>query len=127
MKGRGSLPGADISAHPEEALPDIRTALVLCQEAWQSVDRPRTNENTGLCRHGAGRLDVGELTSGLEPPSCSLQVIIEVLQGCAGGCKSRISRPLSLHSFAPCCTVLRSRWCQASDAGAPVTSVRMPG
>ena len=67
MKGRGSLPGAEISAHPEEALPDIRTALVLCQEAWPSVDRPRTHENTGLCRLGAGRPDVGEPASGLEP------------------------------------------------------------
>jgi hypothetical protein len=72
MKGRGSLPGAEVYAHPEGALPDIRTALVPCQEVWPSVDRPRTHENTGLCRLGAGRPDVGEPTSGLEPLTSSL-------------------------------------------------------
>jgi hypothetical protein len=36
-----------------------------------------------------------------------------VLQGCAGDCKSRISRRLSLLRVAACCTVLRSRWYQS--------------
>jgi hypothetical protein len=54
----------------------------------------------------------GEPTSGLEPLTCSLRVIIQVLQEFAGVCKSRISKPVSLLSFAGCCTVLRSRWDQ---------------
>src|SRR5215212_8314497 len=44
---------------------------------------------------------------------CSLRVIGHVLQGCAGGCKSRIPRRLSVLRFAACCTVLRSRWYQS--------------
>jgi hypothetical protein len=54
-----------------------------------------------------------EPTSGLEPLTCSLRVITQALQGCAGGCKSRISRRLSLLRVAACCTVLRSRWYQS--------------
>jgi hypothetical protein len=42
-----------------------------------------------------------------------LRVINHVLQGFARACKSRISKPLSFLCFAPCCTVLRSRWCQS--------------
>src|SRR5215203_5577416 len=55
----------------------------------------------------------GEPTSGLEPLTCSLGVIIYALQGVAEACKSRISKLLSLLRFAACCTVLRSRWCQS--------------
>jgi hypothetical protein len=53
-----------------------------------------------------------EPTSGLEPLTCSLRVIHHVLQGCAGGCKSRIFRGGSFPCLAACCTVLRSRWYQ---------------
>ncbi len=53
-----------------------------------------------------------EPTSGLEPLSCSLRVITQALQGLARGCKSRISRGLSLLRVAVYCTVLRSRWHQ---------------
>ena len=49
-----------------------------------------------------------ESTSGLEPLSCSLRVITQALQGCAGDCKSRISKRLSSLRVAECCTVLRS-------------------
>jgi hypothetical protein len=35
------------------------------------------------------------------------------LQGCAGGCNSRISKPVSFLRLAGCCTVLRSRWYQS--------------
>jgi len=52
-------------------------------------------------------------TSGLEPLTCSLRVITQALQGFARGCKTRISRRLSLLRFAVYCTVLRSRWCQS--------------
>jgi hypothetical protein len=52
-------------------------------------------------------------TSGLEPLTYSLRVISQVLQGIAEGCKTRISRRLSLLRFAACCTVLRSRWYQS--------------
>ena len=43
----------------------------------------------------------------------SLRVIHQALQGFARGCKSRISRRLSLLGVAACCTVLRSRWYQS--------------
>ena len=42
----------------------------------------------------------------------SLRVISRALQGFAQGCKSRISKGVSLPCHAPCCTVMRSRWCQ---------------
>jgi hypothetical protein len=54
-----------------------------------------------------------EPTSGLEPLTCSLRVINRVFHGLAGVCKTRISRRLSLLWLAPCCTALRSRWCQS--------------
>jgi hypothetical protein len=44
---------------------------------------------------------------------CSLRVIHQALQRCAGACKSGIYRRLSLLWFAACGTVLRSRWCQS--------------
>ena|SRR5215207_3745139 len=54
-----------------------------------------------------------EPTSGLEPLTCSLRVIIHVLQGFALVCESRTSKRFSLVRLALCCTVLRSRWCQS--------------
>jgi hypothetical protein len=54
-----------------------------------------------------------EPTSGLEPLTCSLRVIIHVLQRFAEACKTRISRLVSFLRLAGCCTVLRSRWCQS--------------
>jgi hypothetical protein len=42
-----------------------------------------------------------------------LRVIIQVLQGLAGGCKYRISKLLSFLRVALRCTVLRSRWYQS--------------
>src|SRR5829696_2650281 len=44
---------------------------------------------------------------------CSLRVITQALQGCAGACKSRISKGVSFLYLAECCTVLRSRWYQS--------------
>jgi hypothetical protein len=58
----------------------------------------------GICRKNK------EPTSGLEPLTCSLRVIGQALLGAAWGCKSPISRRLSLLRVAGCCTVLRSRW-----------------
>src|SRR5829696_8507141 len=40
---------------------------------------------------------------------CSLRVIAQALQGCAGDCKCPIYRGVSLPCLAQCCTVLRSR------------------
>src|SRR5919106_2170925 len=54
------------------------------------------------------RADERTRTAGL----ISLRVIIQALQGCAGDCKCRVFRGVSFLWFAPCCTVLRSRWCQ---------------
>src|SRR5215208_4600250 len=64
----------------------------------------------GICRKNE------EPTSGLKPLSCSLRVIIHVLQGFAEGCKSPISRPVSflcpaLHRIA---LPVVSEWCQLS-------------
>src|SRR5215211_1397086 len=50
----------------------------------------------------------------------SLRVIIHALQGIAGACKSRISKPLSLLRFAAYCTVLRYRWYQSGVSSAPI-------
>jgi hypothetical protein len=61
----------------------------------------------GICRKNK------EPTSGLEPLTCSLRVIGQALQGCAGDCKYRISKGLSFPCLAGCCTVLRSRWYQS--------------
>jgi hypothetical protein len=52
-----------------------------------------------------------------------LRVIIQVLQEFAGVCKSRISKPVSLLSFAGCCTVLRSRWYQSGINGGIAASL----
>src|SRR5919107_4399672 len=43
----------------------------------------------------------------------SLRVIGQALEECAGGCKSRISKGVSVLCLAGCCTVLRSRWYQS--------------
>jgi hypothetical protein len=58
-----------------------------------------------------------EPTSGLEPLTRSLRVIHQALQGLARGCKSRISKPVSILWIALCCPVLRSRWCQGESWG----------
>jgi hypothetical protein len=55
----------------------------------------------------------------------SLRVIIQVLQGLAQGCKSRISKRVSLLCLAPCCTVLRSRWCQSGVKYHPRIHLRL--
>ena len=56
-------------------------------------------------------------------PLLQLRVITQALQGCAEGCRSRVSKRLSLHWVAACCTVLRSRWYQigirTSDSYSP--------
>jgi hypothetical protein len=56
--------------------------------------------------------DNRELTNCLEPLTCSLRVVGQVLQGFAEGCKSPISKGITFLHIAACCTVLRSRWCQ---------------
>jgi hypothetical protein len=43
----------------------------------------------------------------------SLRVITQALHGFARGCKARISKGVSFLRLDPCCTVLRSRWCQS--------------
>src|SRR5215213_7251955 len=65
-----------------------------------------------------------ELTSGLEPLTCSLGVITQALQGFARGCKSRIFRGVSFPCLAACCTVLRSRWCQSGVRSTWITGRR---
>jgi hypothetical protein len=40
--------------------------------------------------------------------SCSLRVITQALQGCAGDCKSRIGKGFSILSIAHYCRVLRA-------------------
>jgi hypothetical protein len=55
----------------------------------------------------------GEPTSGLEPLSYSLRVIIHTLQEVAGVCKTRISKGVSFLRLTLGRTVLRSRWYQS--------------
>jgi hypothetical protein len=55
------------------------------------------------------RADEGTRTADLS----SLRVIIQALLGIAQAYKYCISKPVSILSFAQCCTVLRSRWCQS--------------
>jgi hypothetical protein len=43
----------------------------------------------------------------------SLRVINHVLQGFAEPCKFPLSKGIPFLCLAPCCTVLRSRWCQS--------------
>jgi hypothetical protein len=55
---------------------------------------------------------------------CSLRVIGQVLHGFAQACKSRIVKPFSFLWFAPCCTVLRSRWYQSGIKRLPLMHLR---
>ena len=63
-----------------------------------------------------GYLEAGEGKGADErargPPTCSLRVIYQELQGYVRVCKSRILRRFSLLRVAARCTALRSRWCQ---------------
>src|SRR5215203_4676450 len=55
-----------------------------------------------------------------------LRVIHQALQGVAGGCKTRISRRLSLLRIAAYCTVLRSRWYQSGIRSRSMALLRSP-
>jgi hypothetical protein len=83
------------------------TAPRVCRDpalCWGILGAPRSS-----CKLGEKRR-ADERTRTAYP--CSLRVITQALQGCAGVCKSRIPRRLSLLRVAGCCTVLRSRWYQ---------------
>src|SRR5215203_487790 len=67
-----------------------------------------------------------EPTSGLEPLTYSLRVIHQMLPVVAEGCKSRISREVTLPWLAVRCTVLRSRWCQSGVKMSWITSPPVP-
>jgi hypothetical protein len=54
-----------------------------------------------------------------------LRVITQALQGCAEDCKCRIFRGVSSPCLAPCCTVLRSRWCQREDVSRFASAARV--
>ncbi len=85
------------------------------QEMVELSECPRSDaEKTNLTEYlaylsGIVRADERIRTADL----ISLRVITQALQGCAQGCKSRISKPVSFLRLAWCCTVLRSRWCQS--------------
>jgi hypothetical protein len=57
-----------------------------------------------------------EPTRGLKPLACSLRVITQALQGCAGVCNCRIFRGVSFPCLAACCTIIAfpvvSEWYQ---------------
>jgi|SRR5215216_274920 hypothetical protein len=69
-----------------------------------------------------------EPTSGLEPLTCSLRVIIQVSQGFARACRYRIFKPIS---FSTLCVLHRiafpeaSEWCQESLGHASPVLVRV--
>jgi hypothetical protein len=93
--------------------------------SWAASSRPSADGlqyDCGKARLGCSALPhvlpanwqkIRKPTSGLEPLSCSLRVIIQALQGCAQACNSPIPKRLSLLGVAACCTALRSRWCQS--------------
>jgi hypothetical protein len=60
---------------------------------WTTKESPGANPGLSLFLRFAGISS--EPTSGLEPLTCSLRVIIHVLQGFTRVCKSRISKPVS--------------------------------
>jgi hypothetical protein len=68
----------------------------------------------------SGRADERTRTDDL----ISLRVIIQVLLRLARGCRSRISREVSLLWLAWCCIILRSRWCQSGVRSPWVTRRR---
>jgi hypothetical protein len=70
--------------------------------------------------------DSTEPTSGLEPLTCSLRVIIQALQRVAEACKCGIFKRLSFLRHALCCTVLRSRWCQSGISPLLIGSPLVP-
>jgi len=95
----------------------------LCSSLPHVTLRSHGPENTkdiiGLIQAGSR-----EPTSGLEPLTCSLEVIHRALQGFARGCKCRIFREVSFLCLAQRCTVLRSQWCQSGVNIAPVVRAR---
>ena len=54
-------------------------------------------------------------------------MIIQALQGFAQACENPISKGSSFLCFAPCCTVLRSRWCQSGVRSSWITRRRFHG
>jgi hypothetical protein len=73
----------------------------------------RRQGHRSLRAFGLSMRKTREPTSGLEPLTCSLQVIGHALQGVAQACKCRIFRGISFPCLAESCTVLRSRWYQS--------------
>jgi hypothetical protein len=70
---------------------------------------PSRNPSLALC------LQIIGCPTGLELATFSRATIPQkVLQRFARVCKIRILEPFSFPCLAPCCTVLRSRWCQSS-------------
>src|SRR5215213_1627757 len=103
---------------------------------WAGLSRPSADGLQYGC--GKARLDYSALPHVLpakQPflesrradsnrlPLLQLRVITQALQGCAGSCRTRISKRISVLWFAECCTVLRSRWYQSgirtSDSYSP--------
>jgi hypothetical protein len=65
-----------------------------------------------------------EPTSGLEPLSCSLRVIIQALQGFARACRYRMPKLLSFLSLTPYCDPGGVRVVSISSSYSPDTIVR---
>src|SRR5918999_4162215 len=80
-----------------------------------AVNWAKNGLDPSLCLHvlPANSHKSREPTSGLEPLTCSLRVITQALQGCAGDCECRICRGDFFLRLAECCTVLRTLWCQS--------------
>src|SRR5215208_3112518 len=98
----------------------IREATAALLLAIPQYEHQRLIEFYRICRKNR------EPTSGLEPLTCSLRVIIHALQGFAEVCKSRISRRFPLLRVAECCTALRSRWCQSGVSPLRIAYPRVP-
>jgi len=93
----------------QPATPGLRASQSGCSKRASAAHRGSLLFPRFTCKS----TEIREPTSGLEPLSCSLRVIGQALQGCAGDCKCRIFRGVSFPCLAACCTVLRSRWYQS--------------
>jgi hypothetical protein len=85
---------------------------------------PVSSRSSSITRDFGLDKPIREPTSGLEPLTCSLRVIGQVLQGLAQACKSRIDKLISFLRLAGRCTVLRSRWYQSGIKRLPLMHSR---
>ena len=83
----------------------LRTTMITTMKLYCALCEPRRGRDSSMKKRTDERTRTADLIS--------LRVITQGLQGCAGACKCRIFRRISILWLALCCTVLRSRWYQS--------------